>query len=149
MPVKSGISPFRALSPRISPPSNPPPSDFDPSQSRLTFAVEGGPHNRKAARPVHIFGDSNYLGNIEITDLFRTICHRSTDGSRILFAQWPDSSSKVSSRINEYDIRELNLREFLMYYHPGRFCFGMFNQCQSFMQQFQGIGNIFLKPAQG
>ena len=91
---------------------NPPPIEFDPSQSWLTFAVEGGSHQRQQARPVHIFGDSNYLGNIELTDLFRTICNRSKDGSRILLAQWPNSPSKISSKISEYDLFELSLSEY-------------------------------------
>ena len=108
------ISPDQALSSKISPPLNPPPVNFDPSQSWLTFAIQGGSHQRQVERPVHIFGDSNYLGNIGISDPFRTICNRSKDGSKIVLAQWSDSPSKVSSKISEYDLLKLSQREYII-----------------------------------
>ena len=106
------IPTFQALSSRISPPLSPPSIDFDPAQSWVSFAVEEGSHQRQDVNLLHIFGDSNYLGNIEISDPFRTTCTRSADGQKIALAQWPGSSEVTSSSIREFDLYKLEQKEY-------------------------------------
>ena len=106
------IPTFQALSSRISPPLSPPSIDFDPAQSWVSFAVEEGSHQRQDVNLLHIFGDSNYLGNIEISDPFRTTCTRSADGQKIVLAQWPGSSEATSSSIHEFDLDKLDQKEY-------------------------------------
>ncbi len=52
------------------------------------------------------------MGNIEISDPFRTTCTRSADGQKIVLAQWPGSSEATSSSIHEFDLDKLDQKEY-------------------------------------
>ena len=84
---------WQALSSRVAPPQILPPADFDPSQSRLTFA------------------DDYFLGVIDLIFPIRTNCARSLDGTRIVISHWPHSPARFSNSLVWFDLKDLRPTE--------------------------------------
>ncbi|HEX6304179.1 MAG TPA: hypothetical protein VFZ76_08325 [Anaerolineales bacterium] len=87
-------------------PYTPPPADFDPSGSRLTFqyiptiSTENSPFNLSGMDHIAgLFAGGYYLRSLNIGDPFSVICDRSPDGERLAMAQGRKSQPRDISRL--------------------------------------------------
>ena len=80
---------WQPASQRQSLPHQPPPADFDPAASEITFQWT----NLQELKPYQstradVFAGGYYLGNVQFGDPRSLSCQRSPDGKRIAFTEW-------------------------------------------------------------
>jgi hypothetical protein len=87
-----------------------PPSNFDLSQSRISFvkAERAVPAGEETGE-YHIFADDYFLGDIEMINPLRLICDRSLDGSKLVLSEWFVFPTDVTNNIYLFDLHEASL----------------------------------------
>lgn len=86
------------------------PFNLELSQTRISIAkADRKELERTGTGTYHFFAESDFLGEVEMTNPLKLICDRSADGTRIVFSGWQILPTVINDKIYLLDLLNLDL----------------------------------------